>query len=326
MARESTPPPAPPAKRHRRSHSVHSIPTWPASSSYSSGSSIPFAHQRFHCSSRITQRHSSATTPASSMASQEASVSTQTTHEEYEFLYSTKTNLATFHFFSRLPVKLRAYVWELASPPPRTHFLEVYHHAISASTTVRIRYIPPLPALYHTSSESRSTIINLHGGEIIHFRTPPKDMSFCFNFKRDILFLSSRFATGGKVMRESIRLSALETILPYNYMVQLRRVVVTYSGRDKFETVALSMRWLKQLNTLYVAMMDWWSDRTVMRKLRKGRPKKGHVTRRILKSLGEIYGEETDVEDEDDDEVVFVRNVRVVEVELRLEEKKIGEL
>jgi hypothetical protein len=63
-----------------------------------------------------------------------------------------------------------------------------------------------------------------------------------------------------------------------------------------------------------------------MRKLSKGRPKKGHVARRIWKSLVEMDGEETDVEDEDDDEVVVVRNFRVVEVDLRLEEKKIGEL
>lgn len=101
-------------------------------------------------------------------------------------------------------------------------------------------------------------------------------------------------------------------------------MVVTYAGLDDYSQIANTMRWLSGMEVLYVAMMDWWSKRSVKRMLRKGVPRRGDVSGRIEKVVREAEAEETDDEDEEETdrkERLRVRGLRrILEVELRLEE------
>ncbi|KAF2119162.1 hypothetical protein BDV96DRAFT_643309 [Lophiotrema nucula] len=238
-------------------------------------------------------------------------------------LYSTGVDLTSFHRFSELDKNLRLKIWALAAHPPRTHFIEIYHYTAAVyNISARLRYVPPLPSVFSATSESRQAVISAQGGEVISLVTRPHRTEFYLNFQHDILFLSSRFASGLHAS-ETYRLREMESLVPYPHLARLRRIVVTYSGVDDYSRIAFSMRWLKQLETLYVAMMDWWSKRTVTRLLRKGVPGQGTVAMKIERNLADLEGEETD-DDSDKEEFgdssVTKRNVRVVEVELRLEE------
>ncbi|KAF2268971.1 hypothetical protein CC78DRAFT_575518 [Lojkania enalia] len=231
-------------------------------------------------------------------------------------------NLSEFHLFGQLPRHLRAKIWTFACPPPRTRFLEIYAHTKTPYTSdARIRFIPRLCPLFHTTSESRAAIMAAHGGRIVCLYTRPKQTWFYFNFERDILFLSSRFsATDEPRPNETYRLRELECLMPYQYLSQVRRLAVTYSGTDDYSRIALVLRWLKRLETLYVPIIDWWSSRPVKRLVRQGFPSVGDVSDSISSNLEDLEGEETEDEDEDEVGGRVERKVRVTEVELRLDE------
>ncbi|KAF2736799.1 hypothetical protein EJ04DRAFT_562073 [Polyplosphaeria fusca] len=235
------------------------------------------------------------------------------------------TTLTTFPLFPLLPHLIRLRIWILASPSPRTHFLELYAHSKTAYThRVRVRYIPPLDPLFSACTDSRNAIGILQGGRIISLNTRPRRTHMYFNHDHDILFLSSRFKDG-MVTSETQRLRGLEGVMGCADLRHVRRVVVTYSGVDDYASVALAMRWLKGLETLYVGMVDWWSERGVRRRVRRGSPRMGEVEGVIGRRLGELEGEETSDEEEEEEGGECrgcgeKRSVRVVEVELRLEE------
>jgi hypothetical protein len=258
------------------------------------------------------------------------------------FLYSTGVNLTTFHPFPRLPQDLRARIFTLASPPARTHFLEVYAYSATFCDP-RIRYIPRLPALFHATSESRKAIVDAQGGDLINLTTPQKDERwiwdrktrrrvkipsklgyFYFNFNHDILFLGSRFLRN-RPSNETYRLRQLENAISFCYLSRLKRIVVTYSGLDDYSEISGTLRWLDDLEVLYVAMQDKRSSMDVVRGLRKGYPRAGMVSAKILQVLSDAEGEETEDEEEDADsreERKMIRaNRRVVEVDLRLDEQ-----
>ncbi|KAF3003089.1 hypothetical protein E8E13_007926 [Curvularia kusanoi] len=108
-------------------------------------------------------------------------------------------SFASFSFFPLLPPAVRALILHHACPPPRTRFLELY--AFSAPTyTPRVRYIPPLPALFHVSRETRAfSIAHAGTGTLAHFFTAPQPAGkmFYIDFARDVIFLSSRWVLGG---------------------------------------------------------------------------------------------------------------------------------
>ncbi|KAF2463624.1 uncharacterized protein BDR25DRAFT_319831 [Lindgomyces ingoldianus] len=256
----------------------------------------------------------------------------------HTFLYSTGSNLKSFSLFSKLPPNLQTKIFTLAAPPPRTHFLEIYNYQKLShkSQNVRIRYIPPLPALFHTTHVSRVAIMAFHGGEIISLHTPPLNKTFFyFNFAYDIVFLSSRFLgpeptssfeksiAPSTDFTETFRLRAMEGLMPFQHLKRLRRVVLTYSGHDEYKMFTYHLRWFKNLEVLYIAMVDWWSERQVKRAVRKGKIKVGAIREAIQGRLEKYKGEETD-DDEDEDHseegVEEKKEIRVVEVELRLDE------
>lgn len=101
---------------------------------------------------------------------------------------------------------------------------------------------------------------------------------------------------------------------------------MTYSSLDSYERIGGVFRCFAGLEVFYVAMMDWWSGKSVKRRLRKGCPKAGVEAGRIKSAVEEVEAEETDDDEEDQgerDERLRVRGVRrIVEVELRLDEKR----
>jgi hypothetical protein len=237
-------------------------------------------------------------------------------------LYSTGHDLKAFHLFPYLKPSLRAHIWLLASPAPRTHFLELYGHT-HFTTAPKIRYIPPLPPLFHTSRESRTLTIAHQGGELVRLTSAPPSPPFYFHPARDILFLSSRFAPG-QTSTETLRLRALAALLPAPVRARLRRVVVTYSGVDSYEHIGPVFRAFARLEICYLAIVDWWSGTTLRRRVRRGRPKAGNVAERIARAVERAEEEETDDEEESGEE--WVARVgkraerRIVECELRLDE------
>lgn len=250
------------------------------------------------------------------------STSTMATSPD-EFLYTTGRPLTTFHPFAILPANLRAHILLLTAPAPRTRYLELY--AYTAPTYMpRIRYIPPLPPLFHVSRETRSFSIAYEGGSLAHFFAVEKEAKkFYVNFERDIVFLSSRFAPSGK-STETFRLRELSSLLVPVFLPRLRRVAVTYSGRDDYAAIGEVLLHYEGLETLYVAMGDWWSEGSVNTGLRQRRPVAGYVQWKIGMEVSVAEGEET--EDEDESEEVFDgkmegrRRKRVVECDLRLDE------
>ena len=242
-----------------------------------------------------------------------------------QLLYSTGCTPTSFHMFSKLPNNLRAYVLSYAAPTPRTRFIELYGFA-SPSFNPRIRYIPRLPPLFAVSRETRDFSIAHEGGTLAHlFATPKPENTFYFNFARDIIFLSSRFTPSGN-STETPRLRELSSLLKPALLSQVRKVVVTYSSLDDFSESSIGEVLLDYygLETLYVAMCDWWSDKAVRTRLRQGRPMEGYVKFNIEAEMSVAEGEETEDEDESAEEYEARTSGRakrrVVECELRLDE------
>ncbi|KAF9700997.1 hypothetical protein EKO04_000429 [Ascochyta lentis] len=238
-------------------------------------------------------------------------------------LYTTGRTLNAFHAFLQLPTNLRARILQLAAPEPRTRFVEIYNYE-APTYTPRLRYVPQLPPLFHASRETRTFSIVHEGGELIHFLTPATEKRrFYFNFARDIVFLSSRFTPSG-CSTETFRLRELYTLLPPSFMKKLHRVVVTYSSLDDFKAIGRVLCSYVALETLYVGMSDWWSDRSVKTRLRRGRPQVEYVAGKVEGSLKLAEAEETDDESESDEEwearLEIRKRRRVVECELRLDE------
>ncbi|CAO2648253.1 Nn.00g075200.m01.CDS01 [Neocucurbitaria sp. VM-36] len=254
-----------------------------------------------------------------------ATTPTITQHAE-KLLNNTGTTLNTFHPFPRLDAALRKRIWTLALPSPRTRFLEL-HSYNSIDYTPKIRYIPPLPPLFHASHESRALIIASEGGSIIQFTrstSTSKDLvtlSCYFNFSHDILFLSSRF-TAACNTTETSRLHTLSAILPSARLIQ--RLLITYSGFDDYSHIGPVMRPYAALEVLYIGMVDGWSNRAVRRMVRRGVPKRGVVAGKIEEVVRETEAEETD--DDEESEEMLGRRVgvrerrRILEVEVRLDE------
>ncbi|KZM21361.1 uncharacterized protein EKO05_0008884 [Ascochyta rabiei] len=250
-------------------------------------------------------------------------VTNESTSVASELLYSTRRTLDAFHLFPQLPANLRTRVLQLAASGPRTRFIEVYNYT-APTYTPRLRYIPQLPPLFRTSHETRIFSITHEGGELIYFLgTTPEKRKFYFNFARDIIFLSSRFTPSGH-STEAFRLRELSTLLPLQFLARMSRVVVTYSSLDGYKSIGGVLRCYVGLETLYVSMSDWWSDRSVKTRLRRGRPQVGYVACKVETELKIAEAEETDDESESDGECVarleIRKSRRVVECELRLDE------
>ncbi|KAL6708254.1 hypothetical protein ACN47E_003178 [Coniothyrium glycines] len=234
-----------------------------------------------------------------------------------------------FNRFKELPSHLRKHIWSLASPAPRTRFLEIYHYDTSTFTS-KIRYIPNLPALFHACQESRRVSIEHEGGALVHFNASPysfarkaTDARFYFNFDRDIVFLSSRFLPTSSTT-ETYRLRDLASILPTALIPRVRRLLITYSGLDSYECIGPLFRPFAGLEVVYIGMMDWWSHKTTMRMLRKNIPASGTVAAKISRVLADTEAEETDDDEETNEELqtrISARaRRRIVEVETRLDE------
>ncbi|KAF2626999.1 hypothetical protein BU25DRAFT_421917 [Macroventuria anomochaeta] len=240
-----------------------------------------------------------------------------------EFLYSTGCPLTTFHPFPKLPANLRALISNLAAPAPRTRFVELYGYS-APTYTPKIRYIPRLPPLFHTSRETRNFSITHEGGTLVHFfATEKEDKKFYVNFSQDIIFLSSRFTPSGK-STETSRLRKLSSLLKPSFLSRVCKIVVTYSSLDDYAAVGKVLLDYVGLETLYVAMCDWWSERSVKMRLRRGRPIVGYVMWKIEAEMRIAEGEETEDEEESREEIEermeIRRKRRVLECELRLDE------
>ncbi|KAJ4989003.1 hypothetical protein SVAN01_05441 [Stagonosporopsis vannaccii] len=241
---------------------------------------------------------------------------------EPDVLSSAGVPLLTFHHFPQLPGNLRAQILSHAMPAPRTRFIELY--ACSAPTyTPRIRYVPPLPPLFSATRETRTASITHEGGSLMHlFFSANPSKNFYINFTLDIVFLSSRFAPRGST--ETARLRELSSLLMPVFLMQLKRIVVTYSGHDDFKRIGCVLMDFARLETLYVAMWDRWGEERVRERVGKGRPVKGFVSWRVEESVRDVHGEQTEDEDEDLEEherrVEDAERVRVVECILSLDE------
>ncbi|KAH7073453.1 hypothetical protein BKA63DRAFT_514151 [Paraphoma chrysanthemicola] len=239
-----------------------------------------------------------------------------------DLLYSTGHDLDNFHLFPKLEAKHRNRIWLLALPTPRTRFVEVYGYT-NFNVAPKIRYIPPLPPLFHTSHELLQLSIAHEGGELIRFADDMPKTQFYFNFDRDIIFLSSRFMTGHNTT-ETFRLREFTSLFPPSVTSRLRRILVTYSGMDSYERIGPMFRPLVSLDIFYLGMMDWWSGKTVKRLLRKGVPAPDVMAHKIESIVQKTEAEETD-DDEESTEEWMTRakkrqGRRIVECEVRLDE------
>lgn len=200
-------------------------------------------------------------------------------------------------------------------------------HAHTSSSFTALHHPPSrLPPLFAVSRETRDFSITHEGGTLAHlFAVTKPENTFYINFERDIIFLSSRFTPSGK-STETSRLRELSSLLKSTFLAKVRKVVVTYSGLDDFSESSNGEVLLDyhELETLYVAMCDWWSDRAVRTKLRQGRPMEGYVKFKIEAEMRIAEGEETEDEEESAEEYEARRAGRakrkVVECELRLNE------
>ncbi|KAF3050864.1 hypothetical protein E8E11_009988 [Didymella keratinophila] len=242
-----------------------------------------------------------------------------------QLLYSTGCTPTSCHMFSQLPDNLQALILSYAAPTPGARFVELYGFA-SPSFNPRVRYIPRLPPLFAVSRETRDFSIAHEGGTLAHlFATPKPENTIYFNFERDIIFLSSRFTPSGN-STEIFRLRELSSLLKPAFLCQLWKVVVTYSGLDDFSESSIGEVLLDYygLETLYVAMCDWWSDKAVRTRPRQGRPMEGDVKFKIEAEMRVAEGEATEDEDETAEEYEARTSGRatrtVVECELRLDE------
>lgn len=159
--------------------------------------------------------------------------------------------------FPGLPFELRKTIWHLAMPPPRTHFVEVYGYCRVSGEAPQIRYIPPLPALFHTTRESRRLSIRRGGGEMIRFRDD-YDRAFYFSFGTDVMFLSSRFLWN-QGSSETERLRLLGELLAVRDVARVQRVVVTFAATDDCALVGQACRPFKGIRKVYLAKQDRYS-------------------------------------------------------------------
>lgn len=173
-------------------------------------------------------------------------------------VHKTRIPLLTFQHFPELPANLRAQILSHAMPEPRTRFIELYAYS-TPTYAPRVRYVPHLPPLFSVSRETRTASITHEGGSLMHFFfTAASSKRFYINFALDIVFLSSRFAPNGST--ETARLRDLSSLLKPVFLMQLRKIAVTYSGRDDYERVGCVLMDFPKLETLYVAMWDLWSE------------------------------------------------------------------
>lgn len=198
---------------------------------------LPAARQHTHKEflpiwpSSSRQRPSSISTSTYLSTSTLAQKSIAMATNDAESLYCTGCALTSFHLFPKLPDNLRALVLSQVAPMPRTRFLEV-----NFSVTHK-------------------------GGALAHlFATPKPENTFYINFERDIIFLSSRFTPSGK-STETSRLRELSSLLKPALLSQVRKVVVTYSSLHGYEAIGGVLLDYAGLETLYVAMCNWWRIR-----------------------------------------------------------------
>lgn len=108
------------------------------------------------------------------------------------------------------------------------------------------------------------------------------------------------------------------------FLSQVRKVVVTYSSLEDYEAIGGVLLDYAGLETLYVAVCDWWSDKSVRTRLRQGRPMEGYVKFKIEAELRVAEGEETEDDDESPEEYEARTSGRarrrIAECELRLDE------
>ena len=240
--------------------------------------------------------------------------------------------------FTGLPPALRALIWSYAAPAPRTRFLELNTYN-TIDHIPRLHYIPPLPPLFSTNQEARNFSIAHEGGELVHF-TPENftalfsfhgrkiggeenEKKFYFNFDRDIIWLSSRF-TAACNTTETVRLTALSSILPPTSLSRIQRLVISYSGLDSYALIGPYLRPFARLETLYLCMNDVFIKENVKRLLKKGVPADGVTAEKLRSTIEQTEADETD-DDEESEDVAMERLVvrarrRVLEVYLRLGE------
>lgn len=119
----------------------------------------------------------------------------------------------------------------------------------------------------------------------------------------------------------------LSELLPPRELAKLRRVAVTYSGNacsenDEWEKIGAELVNFVGLETLFVAMCDWYSDRKIRRDVMRGRPPVGYAgwsigleVREALAEMGLLDGRWVG-----DGWVGDEPRLRVVECDLRLDE------
>ncbi|KAF1923723.1 uncharacterized protein M421DRAFT_304429 [Didymella exigua CBS 183.55] len=214
------------------------------------------------------------------------------TTDDHEFSYSTGRALTSFHLFSKLPGNLRALVLSHAVPTPRTRFIELYGFT-SPSYNPRVRCVPRLPPLFVVSRETRNFSIVHENGTLVHlFAISKAQNMFYINFERDIIFLSSRFTPSGN-STETSRLRELSSLQNPIFLSQGRKIIVTQSSLDDFESVGGTLLDFVGSEKLYVAMYHCWSDKAVRTRLRQGRPVDGYVKFKIAAEMRVAESDET---------------------------------
>ncbi|KAF2744467.1 hypothetical protein M011DRAFT_470327 [Sporormia fimetaria CBS 119925] len=175
-----------------------------------------------------------------------------------------------FPLFPKLPEHIRKLIFTFATPPPRTHFVELHHFNPTAepAPTVQLCYHPPLPALFRTCSEARYAAIEAQGGALLGFMSNAEGLQrFYFNPDYDILWLGHRFQLdydyNAKTRQptqyymrvtETYMFNALEDLIPYYMQQWIRRVAVSFSGRDNYRQIANTLRWFQSLEVIYLIM------------------------------------------------------------------------
>lgn len=235
----------------------------------------------------------------------------------------------TFPLFSALPQKVQDRIFELAaeSEPARTRFVEVYN-CTKAYQPFRIRYIPPLPPLFHATRTSRAAIIKSQGGTVIQTEYNSDPSAFYFNFALDILFLSSRFKAGtaqnadGKSKSsfhvnstESDRFLFLWEAFPVEVLGQFQRVAVTFSGMDNYHHLANYMRCLTGMRTCYIVMRDRWPSKISQTMITAGLIREGLIGYMLRRQLAKMEAR-NELPEGRREELLRLREMRrVVEVE-----------
>ncbi|KAF2855140.1 hypothetical protein T440DRAFT_464437 [Plenodomus tracheiphilus IPT5] len=139
-----------------------------------------------------------------------------------------------------LPEQIRIMIYTLAAPHPQPRILEL-HTYNDTNYTTNLQYHPPLPSLFSVCREARRAAMAKAGGEILHFTgdmarfhdTAVRGTAFYFNFSTDTLFLGKRF-TAARNTTETARLRDLLRMLRRPVLARVERLLLTYSGRDRY--------------------------------------------------------------------------------------------